>query len=105
MQPYVLVKFERMTRDLSVEASVHRWVVRLESAGTPIRSASIVIEQARRCTAVRLRLELVDGSASTLATSHGDIYVAVADTFRAARRQLLARTAAGGGARFGLSAA
>jgi len=106
MQPYIQVTFEGMTHDPSVEASVHRWVARLESASRPIHKASIAIERAgRRCTAVCLKLELVDGTAPTATASREDAYVAVADAFRAARRQLLARSAPGGQRRLGLGLA
>ena len=106
MQPCIRVKFERMLSDPSVESSVHRWVARLESLDAPIRAAFVTIEQAgRRHTAVSLKLELADGSRTTAATSHGDIYVAVAVAFRAARRQLLARSATAHAPRLALSLA
>jgi len=104
MQPYIQVKFERMARDPSVEAAVDRWVTRLESLSAPIRDAFIGIEQTgRRGTAVSLKLELADGSTSKATTSREDIYVAVADAFRAIRRQLLERGAAARPAWLGLA--
>jgi hypothetical protein len=92
MQPAVRVKFERMARDPSVEASVHRWIARLESANVPLCSADITIEKTDgERTAVHLKLDPAGGPSSTIITSHDEIYVAVADAFRSARRQLLAR--------------
>jgi hypothetical protein len=106
MQPCIRVKFERMPSDPSVESSVHRWVARLDSPDAPVRAACVTIEQAgRRHTAVTLKLLLADGFSATAATSHGDIYVAVADAFRAARRQLLARRAPDRAPRLALSLA
>lgn len=83
-----------MFRDASVEASVHRWVARLESPTVSVQRASITIEQVGRSrTKVCLKLDLVDGVASIATTAHEDIYVAVADAFRAVRRELLERVA------------
>jgi hypothetical protein len=95
MRPYVRVKFERMARDPSVEASVYRWIARLESTNVPIRGADVAIEKTDgRRTAVHLKLAIADGPSSTIVTSHDEIYVAVADVFRSARRRLLAHTKA-----------
>jgi hypothetical protein len=46
---------------------------------------------------VRLRLELASGDEIAAAAARDEIYVAVGDAFRAARRQLLARADAGAG--------
>lgn len=106
MQPFIDVKFERMTRDPSLEASAHRWLARLEAANVPIHGAAVTIEPAsRRLTAVRLTLDLVDGPPCTAVSSHGEIYVAVAEAFRAAWRQLLARAASRGRGQLALRAA
>lgn len=95
MSPLVDVKFERLAHDGSVEASIQRWVERLSWANVEIQRASISIERAGwRRTAACLTLLLVDGTAMTAATSHADVYVAVADVFREVRRQLLGRAAA-----------
>jgi hypothetical protein len=105
MQPYIQVTFDRMDHDPSVEAAARRGAPRLESTAA-IKGAFIAIEhEGRRRTGVRLRLALADGSASTTAAAHEDIYVAVADAFRAARRQLLARAAAAAGGWFARYAA
>jgi len=97
MHPYINVRFERMIRDSSVEASVHRWVARLESPTVSVQRALITVEQVGRSrTRVRLELEFVDGAASMTTTAHEDIYVAVADAFRAVRRELIDRIAIAG---------
>jgi len=102
MQPYIEVKFERMSHDVSVVASAQRWVARLQSAGISIRGAFLTIEAARRGTKVCLKLEHTCGSASTASTARDDVYVAVADAFRAARRQVLECTVSGSPGRFAL---
>ena len=89
MQPYIEVKFEYMAKDASVEASAHRWVGRLGAAGIFLRGAFLTVEPGRRGSMVCLKLELVGGAALTVLTSRDDVYVAVADAFRTARRQLL----------------
>jgi hypothetical protein len=89
MQPYIEVKFERMAGDASVEASAHRWVGRLGAAGIAMRGVFLTLEPGRRASMVCLKLELVGGAALTVLTSRDNSYVAVADAFRAARRQLL----------------
>lgn len=102
MQPYIEVAFTAMARDASVEAAAHRWVARLEAAGLSIRGVFLEIHAQRRGKAVCLKLELSGGSAATASTARDDIYVAVGDAFRAARRQLLERTASGSPGLFAL---
>lgn len=92
MCSHIEVKFERLPHDPSVEASVQRWVERLEWTNTEIERAAISIERtAWRRMSVCLTLVLGGGRALTTAISHVDIYVAVADVFREARKQLLGR--------------
>ena len=106
MYPYISVRFEHMVRDASVEASVHRWVARLESPTVSVQRALITIEQVGRSrTKVYVKLDLVDGTASIATTAHADIYVAVADAFRAVRRELLERVATPSRARFAVALA
>jgi hypothetical protein len=97
MSPHIDVKFARLPHDPSVEASVQRWVDRLAWMNVEIERACVTIERtAWRRTSVCLTLILVGGRALTTAISHGDVYVAVADVFREARKQLLGRAAAPG---------
>ena len=94
MLPYIDVSFARVAHDPSVEASIHRWVARLESPTVSVQRAVVTIEQVgRRRLSVGLKLEIHDGATSIATTAHEDIYVAVADAFRAVRRELLARSA------------
>jgi hypothetical protein len=89
MATSIEVRFDRMARSASVEAAIHRWIARLEEVSGPIRRAAVAIERSGRHTAVCLKLELDGGAAMTWAASHHEIYVAVADAFREARRRLL----------------
>ena len=89
VQPKIEVKFEGMPRDRSVEAAAHRWCARLETVSVPIYRVAVVIEKSRQRTIVCLILDLVDGAVTTAAASHDEVYVAVADAFRMARRRLL----------------
>jgi hypothetical protein len=94
MCPHVDVKFARMPHDPSVEASVQRWVDRLGWANVTVRSAYVTIARSGwRRTSVYLTLVLLGGRVLTMQISHTDVYVAVADAFRAARKQMLARAA------------
>lgn len=95
MCPQVDVIFVRMPDDLSVEASVQRWVDRLTWMKVDVQRASVRIERSGwRRTSVYLTLVLVGGRALATTVSHGDVYVAVAGVFREARRQLLLGRAA-----------
>jgi ribosome-associated translation inhibitor RaiA len=90
MSPHVDVKFARMSPDPSVEASVQRWVDRLGWTNVEIERASVSIERTGwRRTSACLELVLGSGKALTAKISRTDIYVAVADVFREARKQLL----------------
>lgn len=102
MQQYIRVDLEGMAPDPSVEAAALRWVARLEESGLPIGGAIVEIEHVgRRGTVVSVRVDITGGSTMTASAARDEIYVAVADAFRAVRRQLLAHAAgagAGGGA-------
>jgi hypothetical protein len=95
MCPQIDVMFVRMPDDPSVEASVQRWVDRLTWMKVDVQRASVRIEPVGwRRTSVSLTLVLVGGSALATTLSHVDVYVAVADSFRAVRKQLLLQRAA-----------
>ena len=90
MTPYVDVSFHDLPRDVSIEASIHRWVARLEAMGIEIQRAEIkVAPSGRRQTSVSLTLVLVDGTSRATSSVHADAYVCVADAFRAAKQRLL----------------
>jgi ribosome-associated translation inhibitor RaiA len=98
MCPHIDVKFVRMPRDPSVEASVQRWVDRIGWANVEIESAEVTIERSGwRRTSVCLTLALAGERPFTAATSHVDVYVAVADVFREVRKQVIRHVAASAG--------
>jgi hypothetical protein len=91
MCPHIDVKFVRMPQDLSVEAAIQRWVERISWSNVGIEHASVTIERAGwRRMSVFLTLVLVGGKALAVALARADVYVAVADVFREARKQVLA---------------
>lgn len=98
MSPHVDVKFARMPYDPSVEASVQRWVDRLGWTNVSIERASVSIERTGwRRTSACLELVFAGGKAMTAKISRSDIYVAVADVFREARKRLLGLGTPSGG--------
>lgn len=100
MQAPLEVTFRGMTPSPAVEASIHRWIDRLERNVGGIEHCSVVIDQphrhARHGNAFHVRVGLhVSGRDIAVAREpdrdgrHEDVYVAIADAFRAARRQIL----------------
>jgi ribosome-associated translation inhibitor RaiA len=87
--------FRDMSPSASLQAAAERWVGRLEQVYDRIVGCHVTIEQPHRHHAhgapFQIHISLaVPGT--TLAVSHQaskDAYVALADAFRAARRQLL----------------
>ena len=90
MTSYIDVSFNGLVQDPSVESAIHRWVARFEAMRIEVRWAGITVEPSgRRRTLVCLTMALTDGTVRTAATIHTDVYVAVADAFRAVRQQTL----------------
>ena len=99
MQEPLDITFRGMSRSPSVEVAIERWVHRLERTYGRILGCSVVIEQPHRhhhqgnVFHVRVALR-VPGHEFAIACEparderHEDVYVAVADAFRAARRRL-----------------
>lgn len=91
------ITFHGVPQSDSVEASIQRWVARLESLNGRIRSCHVFVEQPHRRQRtgsdfeVNVHLE-VPGLELASRNHHEDIYVAIADAFRAVRRQLLEGT-------------
>lgn len=91
----ITTTFRDMPPSASLQAAAERWVGRLEQVHDRIVDCHITIERPHRHHAhgapfqVHIRLGV---PGDTLAVSHQtskDAYVALADAFRAARRQLL----------------
>jgi hypothetical protein len=81
-----------MAKSQSIEAAVQRWLARLEQIGDSIEGLEITLEaNGRRCYDILLVIQLTGVACVTIATSHEDVYVAVSDAFRQARKALLER--------------
>jgi hypothetical protein len=95
MCPQVDVIFVRRPDDPSVESSVQRWVDRLTWMKVDVQRASVrIVRSGWRRTSVYLTLVEVGGRALATTYSHADVYVAVAQVFREARKQVLLGRAA-----------
>ena len=88
------ITFHDLDVSPSAEASVERWVSRLEHIDDRIIRCHAMISQPNRYSRkkefeVHLKLDLASGEIVTQVAKAEDVYVAVADVFRGARRQLL----------------
>jgi ribosome-associated translation inhibitor RaiA len=95
------ITFLGMERSPAVEAQIERWLHKLERSFGRVIRCDTWIEQphqhSRKGNTFRARIELsVPGSTlvvsrdTGLDRAHENVYVAIADAFRAVRRQLLA---------------
>lgn len=93
------ISFRGMDPSLSAEMSARRWIERLRRVFADITSCHVVVEMPHRHherhNAFHVRIELaVPGDVLAVtrdpgdASAHEDVYVAIADAFRAARRRL-----------------
>lgn len=89
------VTFHDLEHSDSVEAAIHRWVTRLEHVHDRIVRCAVKVEQPHKSSRhgrefeVHVILEWWGENIATSRHRHADIYVAIADAFRASRRQLL----------------
>lgn len=98
MSPEVEITFRGFDASASVEGTIQRWVARLERSYERILRCAVVVEiphrRHRHGQTFHIRIELGVPSRVIVVSrdprdpSHEDVYVAVADAFRAARRQL-----------------
>lgn len=94
MQIPTEITFHGIEHSDSVEASVQRWVTRLDHLYDRITKCHVTISQPHKRHRhgsefnVSVVLEVPGGEIAATHISHEDIYVAVADAFRATRRQL-----------------
>jgi hypothetical protein len=99
MQSPLDVTFRGMSPSASVERSIDSWVARLEHRYGRIQRCSVVVDQPhhhhRHGNSFHIHLDLtVPGREIAVSREparsfdHENVYVAVADAFRAARRQL-----------------
>jgi hypothetical protein len=97
MQKPLDITFRGMTRSLSVERTVERWLGRLERSCGRIQRCSVVIDlphrHRQRGNAFHVLVDVgMPGRQVTVSREPRDdenVYVSIADAFRAARRQLL----------------
>jgi len=89
------ITFHDLPPSEAVEAAINRWVTRLEHVHDRIIRCQVKIEQPHkshrqgRAFEVHVVIEWWGENIATSRHRHEDIYVAVADAFRASRRQLL----------------
>lgn len=99
MQVPLEIVFHRVDRSPAVEAAVRERVAKLEQIADNITSCRVTIEAPHRhhqqgnlyAVSVDLRYpgsELVANRSPSAHHAHEDVYVALRDAFRAARRQL-----------------
>jgi len=99
MQQPLEITFRGMDRSAAVEATVQRWMDRLERTYPRMVRGSVVIELPHRHSRhgqafhVGIDITIPERTISVsrdpgLDAAHDDVYVAIADAFRAARRQL-----------------
>ena len=88
------ITFHEIEHSDALEASILRWVSRLEQVHERIVHCHVTVGQPHRHHRrgrpfdVHVRLD-ISGSEIVTSLENEDVYLAVADAFRAARRQLL----------------
>ncbi len=89
------ITFREIDSSPAVEEAVQRWADRLERIYDRIVSCHVTIERPHRHQRqqseqfhVSLRVEVPGAELANTHHTHRDIYVAIADAFRTARRQL-----------------
>lgn len=99
MNAPVDITFRAMEPSAAVEKTIKEWAARLEHTFDRIERCAVVVEiphrQKRQGNTFRVRVELtVPNQVISVSRDpgvdhkHEDVYVAIADAFRAARRQL-----------------
>jgi ribosome-associated translation inhibitor RaiA len=89
------ITFHELPHSDGVEASIQRWVARLEHVSERISRCRVFVMQPHRRHRtgkdfeVHVHLAIPGDEIAASHIHHEDVYVAVADAFRAARRQLL----------------
>ncbi len=88
------ITFHELEASPAAEAAIERWVARLEQIHDRILHAHAIVSVPHRHGRhrefeVHLKLDISGAEIVTRLARHEDVYVAIADAFRAARRQLL----------------
>jgi ribosome-associated translation inhibitor RaiA len=87
------VTFRGMPNSPTAEAAIHRWVARMEHVYRRIQRCTVVVDRPHRNQRhgnefhVRVELAVPDGDIAVSRDS-ADVYFAISDAFRVARRQL-----------------
>src|SRR5687768_9119465 len=86
--------FRSMPASPAVEAHVARWVAKLDHAYDRVERCNVVVELPHRrhrsgkCFRITLQLRVPGSTLSITDEAHEDVYVAIAEAFRVARRRL-----------------
>lgn len=89
------ITFHELPYSDAVEASIQRWVARLQHISDRISRCRVFVMQPHRRQRtgkdfeIHVHLAVPGGEIAASHIHNEDVYVAVADAFRAARRQLL----------------
>lgn len=89
------ITFHELPVSEAVEAAIQRWVARLQHISDRISRCRVFVMQPHRRHRsgkdfeVHVHLAVPGDELAASRTHHEDVYVAVADAFRAVRRQLL----------------
>jgi ribosome-associated translation inhibitor RaiA len=99
MQTPLEITFHGMSTSMAVEAYIQSWVVRLERGCARIQRCSVLVDKPhhhqRHGHRFHIRIDLTIPGRQFVITreperdpGHEDVYVAISDAFRSARRQL-----------------
>ncbi|HET7502437.1 MAG TPA: HPF/RaiA family ribosome-associated protein [Kofleriaceae bacterium] len=94
----VATTFRDMVPSPALQAAAERWAARLEHVSARIVGCHVSVEKPHRHHLhgspfqINIVLDVPGGQIAVTNQTHTDAYVALADAFRAARRQLLERT-------------
>lgn len=92
------ITFHELPFSDAVEAAIQRWVARIEPLQARVQRCRVFVMQPHRHQRtgrdfeIHVRLDLPGTELAASRIHHEDIYVAIADAFRAVRRQLIEET-------------
>jgi ribosomal subunit interface protein len=95
MEIPIEITFHELPQSDAVEASIQRWVARLENVHERISSCHVFVMQPHRRHRtgkdfeIHVHLTIPGDEITASRIHHEDIYLAIADAFRATRRQLV----------------
>jgi hypothetical protein len=90
VMPDVKIRFRSIERTPPVEAAIQRWAARLDEECESLRGCSVIVEhpligirRSKFAVRVAVVLDAKEVALEELTATHHDVYVAVADAFRA----------------------